>query len=117
MSLARSLAIMSWAALSLLAAPRLTIIQDFIYKADGIAFNGAAVISWMPFDTSDNSKIGLQSVTVQITNGFFRVQLVPNADVTPVSNYTVQYSSDGKQQFTETWSVPSSSTLLRIKDV
>src|SRR5262249_7461760 len=69
------------------------------------------------FDSSDNSKIGLQSLTVQITNGAFRVQLVPNSDATPVNNYTVHYSSDGKQQFTEAWSVPPSTTTLHIKDV
>jgi hypothetical protein len=117
LAIPRRLAILSCAALSLLAAPRLTTIQDSIYKADGTAFSGTAVISWMPFDTSDNAKIGLQSLTVQITNGFFHVQLVPNADATPVNYYTVQYSSDGKQQFTETWSVPSATASLRIKDV
>jgi hypothetical protein len=117
MSLARQAAILICAAIPLLAAPKLTTIQDTLYKADGSRFNGSAVISWMPFDTSDNSKIGLQSLTVQITNGAFRVQLVPNADATPANYYTVQYSSDGKQQFTESWSVPSSTTTLRIKDV
>ena len=117
MSLARKAAMIICAAIPLLAAPRLTTIQDSIYKADGTRFNGTAVISWVPFDTSDNSKIGLQSLTVQITNGAFRVQLVPNSDATPVNYYTVQYSSDGKQQFTETWSVPPSTTPLHIKDV
>ena len=117
MSLARLAAITICAALSLHAAPRLTTIQDTIYKADGTRFNGSAVITWMPFDSSDNSKIGLQSLTVQITNGAIRVQLVPNSDATPVNNYTVQYSSDGKQQFTEAWSVPPSTTPLHIKDV
>jgi len=117
MALARLAAILICAAFPLFAAPKLTTIQDTIYKADGTRFNGNAVISWVPFDTSDNSKIGLQSITVQITNGAFRVQLVPNADATPANYYTVRYSSDGKQQFTESWSVPSSNTPLRIKDV
>lgn len=117
MFLARQAAIFLCAAFPLLAAPKLTTIQDSIYRADGSRFNGNAVISWIPFDTSDNSKIGLQSLTVQITNGAFRVQLVPNADAIPANYYTVRYSSDGKQQFTESWSVPSSNTPLRIKDV
>jgi hypothetical protein len=117
MSLARKAAILICAAFPLLAAPRLTTIQDTIYRADGTTFNGTAEISWTPFDASDNSKIGLQSLTVRIINGAVRVQLVPNADATPVNTYTVQYSSDGRQQFLETWSVPSSTTPLRIKDV
>jgi hypothetical protein len=117
MFLARYAAILLCAALSLRAAPKLTTIQDVIYKADGTRFNGLAVISWMPFDTSDNAKIGLQSLTVQIINGSFRVQLAPNTDATPINNYTVQYSSDGKEQFTETWAVPPSTTPLHIKDV
>jgi len=117
MSLARKVAILLCAAVPLLAAPKLTTIQDTIYKANGTRFNGTAVISWMPFDTSDHSVIGLQSLSVQITNGAFRVQLVPNSDATPVNTYTVQYSSDGKQQSTEAWSVPPSTTPLRIKDV
>jgi hypothetical protein len=117
MSLARKVAIIICAAVPLLAAPRLTTIEDTIYKADGTRFNGTAVVSWIPFDTNDNSKIGPQSLTVQITNGAFRVQLVPNSDATPVNNYTVKYSSDGKQQYTEVWSVPPSTTPLHIKNV
>ncbi len=117
MSLARKTAILICAAIPLWAAPKLTTIQDSIYKADGTRFNGTAVISWMPFDTNDNSKIGLQSLTTQIVNGVFRVQLVPNTDATPVNYYKVQYASDGKQQFTETWAVPPSTTPLHIKDV
>jgi hypothetical protein len=117
MSLARQAAILICAVFPMFAAPRLTTIQDTLYKADGTRFNGTANISWTAFDSSDNSKIGLQSLTVQITNGAFRVQLVPNADVTPATFYTVRYSSDGRQQFNEVWSVPASSTTLHIKDV
>ena len=117
MSLARRVAILICAAGPLLAAPPLTTIQDTIYKADGTKFNGTAVISWLPFDASDSSKIGLQSLTVSIVNGNFRVQLVPNSNVTPAGYYTVQYQSAGKAQFTENWSVNPSATTLRIKDV
>jgi hypothetical protein len=117
MSLARNAAIIMCAAFPLLAAPTLTTIQDTIYKADGTKFNGTAIISWNAFDANDSSKIGLQSLTVQIINGAIRVQLVPNSNANPPNDYTVQYSSDGKQQFVETWSVPPSTTTLRIKDV
>lgn len=117
MSLARNAALLMCAAVSLLAAPNLSTIQDTIYNANGTMFNGVAVITWMPFDADDNSKIGLQSLTVRITSGIFRVQLVPNSDVTPATNYTVTYNSSGLRQFTEVWSVPPSTTILRVKDV
>lgn len=117
MFLARKVAILICAAGPLLAAPPLTTIQDTIYKADGTKFNGAALVSWLPFDASDSSKIGLQSLTVPIVNGAFRVQLVPNSNATSVNYYTVQYESAGKAQFTESWSVPQTATTLRIKDV
>jgi hypothetical protein len=73
MSLARKAAILICAVFPLWAAPPLTTIKDTIYKADGTMFNGTAVISWMPFDADDTSKIGLQSLTVQIINGAIRV--------------------------------------------
>lgn len=117
MSLARKLAIVLCAALPLAAAPALTTIQDTIYKADGTRFNGTAVISWNTFDASDASHIGMQSITVQIVNGALRVQLVPTSNANPPNLYTVQYSSDGMQQYTETWSVPPSTTPLRISAV
>lgn len=117
MSLARKTAILICAAFPMFAAPPLTTIRDTIYKADGTMFNGTAVISWMPFDAGDSSKIGLQSLSVPIINGAIRVQLVPNTDATPVNYYTVLYSSDGRQQFTEKWAVPPSATTLHIKDV
>jgi len=117
MSLARIAAIITCVAFRLSAAPTLTTIQDTIYKADGTRFNGTVVITWMPFDASDDSKIGLQSLTTQIVNGSIFIQLVPNSNAIPVNNYTVQYSSDGRSQFTEAWSVPPSTTPLRIKDV
>jgi hypothetical protein len=117
MVLARKLAMILCAALPLAAAPALTTIQDTIYKADGTRFNGTAVISWNTFDANDASHIGMQSLTVQIINGALRVQLVPNSNATPPNSYTVQYSSDGKQQYVETWSVPPSTTPLRISAV
>src|SRR5580698_4576717 len=117
MSLARIAAIILCAAFRLSAAPALTTIQDTIYKADGTRFNGTAVISWMPFDASDDSKIGLQTLTTQIVNGSLFIQLVPNSNAVPVNTYTVQYSSSGRSQFTEVWSVPPSTTPLRVKDV
>ncbi len=101
----------------LLAQPSVTTIQDTIYKADGSNFSGTAVINWTTFQAGDSSNIGRQSLSVPIVNGALYVQLVPNTNATPANVYTVHYNSDGVEQFTETWSVPPSTTALRVRDV
>ncbi len=101
----------------LLAQPSVTTIQDTIYKADGSRFNGTAVISWSTFTAGDSSNIGMQSVSVPIVNGALYVQLVPTTNSTPTNIYSVHYNSDGVVQFTETWSVPATTNVLRVRDV
>jgi len=105
------------AAASAVAAPPLTTIQDVLYKADGSRFNGIAVISWSSFEAPDTSNITTQTLTVKITEGSLRVQLVPTTSSSPSTYYSVKYNSDGKVQFEETWAVPSSATPLRVRDV
>jgi hypothetical protein len=99
------------------AAPALTTIQDVLYKADGNRFNGTATITWKSFEAADTSAITMQSMTVNIVDGQFRVQLVPNVDAIPLAYYTVRFASDGRIQFDETWRVPASTTALRLRDV
>lgn len=99
------------------AQPPLTVIQDTLYKADGTRFNGLLMISWNSFEAGDLSNIVSQSLTVQVVNGNFRVQLVPTTTSNPPTYYNVKYNSDGKIQFEETWVVGASSTPLRIRDV
>jgi len=100
-----------------LAAPPLTTIQDVLYKADGTPFNGTLTISWSSFQASDNSAIVTQSTTVKVVAGILHVQLVPTTSGIPAVYYTVTYSSDGRVQFQETWSVPSSAQPVRVRDV
>jgi hypothetical protein len=99
------------------AAPPLTTIQDVLYKADGTRFNGTVTISWASFQALDQSAIASQSKTVKVVDGILFVQLVPTTSATPSVNYAVAYSSDGRLQFQETWSVPSSAPPLRVRDV
>lgn len=99
------------------AAPPLTTIQDVLYKADGTRFNGTLTISWNSFQAMDNSSIVMQSTTVKVQDGLLRVQLVPTTTSTPPSAYAVTYNSDGRVQFQETWSVPSSAQVLHVRDV
>ena len=98
------------------SAPSLTSIQDILYKADGTRFNGTVTIAWSNFQGGDGTAVATQSLTVQVVNGIFRVQLVPTTS-SPGANYTAVYSSQGKYQFTETWAVPQSTTTLRIRDI
>jgi len=98
-------------------APQLTTIQDTLYVADGTRFNGTLTIRWRTFDASDTSTIAMQGVTVQVANGALSVQLVPTANSVPAATYTVTYNSAGKYQFQEAWSVPVSTTPLRVRDV
>lgn len=99
------------------AAPSLTTIQDILYKADGTRFNGTLSIQWTNFQAGDASIVATQSLTVQVVNGVLKIQLVPTTNASAGANYTVNYSSVGKFQFTETWAVPPSSTTLRVRDV
>ena len=104
-------------ALAIAAQPRLTTIQDVLYKADGTRFNGILNISWNSFQTADSATILTQSTTVKVVGGILRVQLAPTPTTTPATYYTVVYNSDGRVQFQETWAVPSSTTPVRVRDV
>ena len=109
--------IVLFTAASLRAAPPLTLIQDVLYKADGTRFEGVAFIQWKGFEASDLSSIPSQSVTVRISYGSLRVQLVPTTTANPASYYEVRYNSDGRTQFTEYWAVPETSSTLRLRDI
>jgi len=115
--LCRALAAAVLLAGAVVAAPPLTTIQDVLYKADGTRFNGVLIISWNSFQAADSSAIVTQSTTVKVQDGLLRVQLVPTTTSSPSSVYTVTYNSDGRVQFQESWSVPSSPTPLRVRDV
>jgi hypothetical protein len=99
------------------AAPSLTTIQDVLYKADGAPFNGFAIISWPSFIAGDSSNIAQETLRLPIVNGYLYVQLVPTTNATPAVTYSVQYNSDGRVAFTETWAVPPSASPLQLQDV
>lgn len=98
------------------AQPPLTTIRDTVYRADGRPFNGLVLIQWKTFQATNNANIGAQGTTVQVVNGNLYVRLTPT---TTANNayYLVRYNSDGQFQFSEVWSVPSSSAALRLRDI
>ena len=46
-----------------------------------------------------------------------RFQLTPTTNASAGSSYSVNYASQGRYQFTETWAVPPSVTPVRLRDV
>ncbi len=96
----------------------LTTIQDTLFNADGARYNGTLFIKWSTFDTGNPGTILQQSKSVQVVNGNLLVQLAANSGALPPANvYSVLYQSDGDQQYSETWTVPVSTTALKIPQV
>ena len=99
------------------AAPLLTVIEDTLYKADGTRFEGIAEISWTSFRAADGSEVPAHSLSIRVMNGFFRVALVPTTTAVHPITYTVRFTSNGKTQFQEYWSVPPRPIAIRLSEV
>lgn len=99
------------------AQPALTDIQDILYRADGTRFTGTVSIQWKPFLSGDSAYIPQQALRLDIVNGVFRAKLVPTTNASAGANYEVQFASQGKYLFTETWAVPPSLNILKVRDV
>jgi hypothetical protein len=96
----------------------LTTIQDTLFKADGTRFTGTLTIQWNTFDAANIGTVVQQSRSVPVVNGNLQVQLVPNAGAqSPANSYVVHYQSDGSQQFTETWTVPTNVQAMSVAQV
>lgn len=101
----------------MVAAPALSLIQDTLYKADGTRFTGVAYVEWKSFQAADNSVIAASSVVVPVIDGNLRVRLVPTSNASAGAHYFVRFHADGRVQFTETWNVPPSATILRLHQI
>jgi hypothetical protein len=96
----------------------LSTIQDTLFKADGTRFTGTLIIQWNTFDANKLNTVIQQSKTVSVLNGNLQIQLTPNQGAPlPANIYTVSYQSDGREQFAEIWTVPSSSVPLTVPQV
>jgi hypothetical protein len=108
----------AWLAVSAVAAPPLSTVQDVLYKADGARFNGTLTITWNSFHPADSTAIVASgSTVVTVTNGYLQVQLVPSTSAIPVATYSVTYTSNGRVQFREVWAVPATTQVLKVHDV
>jgi hypothetical protein len=93
------------------AGPGLTTISDTVYRADGTAAAGAALISWPAFVTAEGNAVAAGKKSVAIgPGGAFTSELVPNVGATPAATYyTVVFQLDDGTVRTEYWAVPTTS--------
>jgi hypothetical protein len=106
------LSAMSWG-----QGPALTTISDTVYRADGTAAAGVALISWPAFQTAAGNAVAAGNETVTIgTAGAFTAQLVPNVGAIPANTYyTVVFQLDDGTVRREYWVVPTTSpTTLAV---
>lgn len=99
-----------------LAQSNLTLVQDTVTNPDGSLFNGSVVITFNGF--ASPGAIAPQSTSAQIYNGALSVLLVPSTTASPGAYYQAVYnSSNGLVTWTETWSVPPSTTPLTLSQI
>ncbi|HML15470.1 MAG TPA: hypothetical protein VK419_00530 [Bryobacteraceae bacterium] len=117
LSFRRSAALLVAAAGIAAGQPALTTIQDILYSANGMRYNGTMFITWSSFQAGDNSNIATANLTLPIVNGVLNVQLVPTTTASAGAQYNVTFNSAGVNQFTQVWAVPPSTVPLRVRDV
>jgi len=91
--------------------PSLTTINGTVYRADGSAAAGTALISWPSFQTAEGDVVAAGNLSVTIGSlGAFSVQLVPNIGASPAGTfYVVVYQLDDGTVRKEYWAIPSAS--------
>jgi hypothetical protein len=101
-----------------LAQTNLTQIRDTINNPDGTPFNGTLVITWVGLSSPTSGSVSPLSTSAHIYNGALSVLLVPTTTAAAGSYYQVVYNSgNGIVTWTETWSVPPSTTALTVSSV
>ena len=117
LSFRRSMALLVAAAGVAAGQPALTAIQDILYTADGVRFNGTMFITWSSFQAGDSSNIATANLTVPIVNGVLNVQLVPTTTASAGAQYNVTFNNAGVNQFTQVWAVPPSTVPLNVRAI
>ena len=101
------------------AAIATTQIQEPIYRADGTAASGTVLIRWPAFSTTSGASVPAGSISTTLSSGgVLSVNLVPNANSTPMgSYYTVVYHLDDGQVTREYWVVPVSASAVKVSAI
>jgi len=91
--------------------PALTTISGTVYRADGTAASGTALISWPSFQSAEGDAVAAGHLSVTIGPlGAFTAQLVPNVGASPAGTYyVVVFQLDDGTVRTEYWAVPATS--------
>src|SRR6202049_569962 len=91
--------------------PALTTVSGTVYRADGTAASGTALISWPSFQSAEGDAVAAGNLSVTIGPlGAFTAHLVPNVVASPAGTYyvVVFQLNDGTVR-TEYWAVPATS--------
>jgi len=91
--------------------PALTTISGTVYRADGTAASGTALISWPSFQSAEGDAVAAGNLSVTIGPlGAFTAHLVPNVGASPAGTYyVVVFQLDDGTVRTEYWAVPATS--------
>ena len=91
--------------------PALTTISGTVYRADGTAASGTALISWPSFQSAEGDAVAAGNLSVTIGPlGAFTTHLVPNVGASPAGTYyVVVFQLDDGTVRTEYWAVPATS--------
>jgi hypothetical protein len=99
---------------------QLVTIQDNLTSpVNGRAFVGTVLIAPPAARSGGSTGIVPVEQTVNVVNGVFRVNLLPNTLMTPTgTSYRVTYrTSDGRQSWSEYWVVPEALAPIEVADV
>src|SRR5262245_50917735 len=101
-------------AVTVMAQPQLTTIQDTVYLADGRLFQGAVTVEYRSFLAADNTNVAAYNQNTRIVNGLLKISLVPTTTASVGAYYIVRYVVNGRVQFTEYWAIPPSTSILKL---
>lgn len=104
---------------SLLLAQQTTTVTDALHDPSGTPLSGRLVVTnQIAFISADGFQIAAgNQISVNVTNGSFSVQLVPNVGATPGgTSYSVSYYLPNLRT-TETWVVPQTPNPANLADV